>query len=334
MAFPYSLSDKTVTVFIDGQTYQTDRSNPNWAKIVKAINDPKTKGEALKALITPVTAVAAAIAKTGTKKVSVKGGVVYHGTEKVHGPIALKLLDVLSAGFKIDPWIKFAENIFANPAPYAQQEFVGFFEKADLPITEDGCFLAYKMVGNDFKDLHSHTIDNSVGQIVTMPRDKVNPNRNETCSFGLHFCAKKYLSQYGNGNGQHAMILKISPADVVSIPTDYNEAKGRCCKYEVVGEIPQAKLQAHTFPKPVQQTPKPKAKTAKGKGGTKKKENDLTTEMVTKVKKVVKTKNHGTISPTGFRKLLKQHGSQSGIAKALGVSAGTVQQWKVHLLDG
>ena len=31
------------------------------------------------------------------------------------------------------------------------------------------------------------------------------------------------------------MILKINPADVVSVPTDYNNSKGRCCKYTVVG---------------------------------------------------------------------------------------------------
>jgi hypothetical protein len=33
------------------------------------------------------------------------------------------------------------------------------------------------------------------------------------------------------------MILKINPADVVSIPTDYDGAKGRCMKYEVVAEV-------------------------------------------------------------------------------------------------
>ena len=30
------------------------------------------------------------------------------------------------------------------------------------------------------------------------------------------------------------MILKINPRDVVSIPVDYNNTKGRACKYEVV----------------------------------------------------------------------------------------------------
>ena len=33
------------------------------------------------------------------------------------------------------------------------------------------------------------------------------------------------------------MILKINPADVVSIPADYNATKGRACRYEVLGEL-------------------------------------------------------------------------------------------------
>ena len=32
------------------------------------------------------------------------------------------------------------------------------------------------------------------------------------------------------------MIVKINPKDVVAIPADYNNTKGRTCRYEVVGE--------------------------------------------------------------------------------------------------
>jgi hypothetical protein len=32
-------------------------------------------------------------------------------------------------------------------------------------------------------------------------------------------------------------MIKINPKDVVSIPTDYDNAKGRCCEYVVVSEI-------------------------------------------------------------------------------------------------
>jgi hypothetical protein len=51
---------------------------------------------------------------------------------------------------------------------------------------------------------------------------------------GLHFCSRDYLSHFG---GERIMILKINPRDVVSIPVDYNAAKGRACRYEVIGEL-------------------------------------------------------------------------------------------------
>ena len=69
-----------------------------------------------------------------------------------------------------------------------------------------------------------------------MERNKVDDNQNNTCSSGLHFCSKEYLSHFG-GSDSRTMIVKINPADVVSIPTDYNNSKGRACKYVVVGEL-------------------------------------------------------------------------------------------------
>ena len=33
------------------------------------------------------------------------------------------------------------------------------------------------------------------------------------------------------------MILKINPADVVSIPSDHQQQKGRTWRYEVIGEV-------------------------------------------------------------------------------------------------
>jgi len=33
------------------------------------------------------------------------------------------------------------------------------------------------------------------------------------------------------------VIVKINPADVVAIPSDYKNTKGRCCRYEVVAEM-------------------------------------------------------------------------------------------------
>ena len=43
------------------------------------------------------------------------------------------------------------------------------------------------------------------------------------------------------------MVLKINPRDVVSIPNDYNNQKGRCCRYEVIDEVPQATSGADNY---------------------------------------------------------------------------------------
>ena len=113
-------------------------------------------------------------------------------------------------------------------------ELYGYLEANNQPITEDGCFIAYKRVRLNYKDIHSGTMDNSVGKTPSMDRGEVNDDREVTCSTGLHFCGMSYLKHFPGGR---IVIVKVNPADVVSIPKDYNAAKGRACKYEVIGEL-------------------------------------------------------------------------------------------------
>jgi hypothetical protein len=107
-----------------------------------------------------------------------------------------------------------------------------------LPITPDGSFLAYKKIRQDYTDCHTGKMNNSVGQVVEMERNKVDDDQNQTCSTGLHFCSRDYLNHFG---GERIVIVKINPRDVVSIPNDYNDSKGRACRYEVVDEIDKDK---------------------------------------------------------------------------------------------
>jgi hypothetical protein len=83
-------------------------------------------------------------------------------------------------------------------------------------------------------DVHSNTMLNAPGCVVEMERNAVDDNKDQTCSTGLHFCGMSYLSHFG---GERTVIVKINPRDVVSIPSDYNDAKGRACRYEVIGEL-------------------------------------------------------------------------------------------------
>jgi hypothetical protein len=52
--------------------------------------------------------------------------------------------------------------------------------------------------------------------------------------------------------GERTVIVKINPRDVVSIPTDYDNSKGRACRYEVIGEVGVNPEDSEEFTQPVQ----------------------------------------------------------------------------------
>jgi hypothetical protein len=157
----------------------------------------------------------------------------------LHPAILARIMKMNEQGFSAQPLVNFIANLYANPSKSAVDELYLFIEQNELPITEDGCFIAYKIVQNDYKDIYSRTMSNKVGEIVSMPRHMVDDKRENTCSKGLHFCSKEYLNHYGSSTrtNDRCMLVKINPADVVSIPFDYNNAKGRTWQYEVVGEV-------------------------------------------------------------------------------------------------
>lgn len=166
--------------------------------------------------------------------ISIKGETFYWKGQELHNSMTSRFVKIYKEKKPIKAFINFIENMMLNPSNRAINELYGFLEKNSLPITHDGYFLAYKTVTDDYLDCYTQKIDNSIGQIVTMDRNMVDDNYLSTCSYGLHFCSLGYLGHY---TGNKTMVLKIHPKDVVSIPCDYNNSKGRCCQYEVIGEI-------------------------------------------------------------------------------------------------
>lgn len=168
----------------------------------------------------------------GVGKVNIKGN-----TYPLQDVIVKRIIKMIEEGFDAQPLVNFLCNLYENPSKTAVNELFLFMEHSELPITEDGYLIAYKIVRDDYFDIYSGKFDNSVGKVVEMPRFEVDDNRSNTCSSGLHFCSKEYLPYYGTKKGDRCMLVKINPRDIVSIPNDYNNAKGRTCRYEVVGEV-------------------------------------------------------------------------------------------------
>jgi hypothetical protein len=134
--------------------------------------------------------------------------------------------------------INFMNKLMNNPSNRAVNELYGFLVHNDIEILPNGNFLAWKKVTWDFKDIYTKSIDNSPGgKIPRMPYNMVDDNKNQTCSHGYHVCAKQYLPSYGISSGNKIVSCEVDPADVVSVPVDYNDSKLRCCWYQVVEDV-------------------------------------------------------------------------------------------------
>ena len=230
MAYSYLIQGKNIVVVIDNRPYTITSTHIGYEKLKQAIRD--SDWDTVKAVVDP----AREILKYGAGHVAVQGSKVFYRDRELVGVMTQRLIEMYQDGFPVEPLILFMENLMQNPSKRAVEELYGFMEKGNLPLTPDGHFLAYKKVRADFLDIHSGTMSNAPGSIVEMERNAVDDDQNRTCSAGLHFCSKEYLNHFGSSDSR-TVILKINPADVVSIPADYNSTKGRACRYEVLGEL-------------------------------------------------------------------------------------------------
>lgn len=160
-------------------------------------------------------------------------------------------------GFDLEPLARFVANVALNPDKSIARDLYPFLEKGKHPITEDGCFLAWKNVSENFYSFTSGnetwTVTNPagvviksgiggrvwhpVGNTVSLRREECDPSRNNTCSRGLHACSYGYLPGYmGGPTSGRTLLVKIDPSKVTAFPTS-DEPKLRCCEYEILDQI-------------------------------------------------------------------------------------------------
>lgn len=229
---PYTLGTNSLSVFLDGKSFSVNRESKIFDLVLNALKSKDAV--ALRQALTVKQSIATKLANS-SDAVTLENGKVFCKGREVSGLISTRVLEMLELGLDLSAMAKFIENLMDNPSFRAVNELFGFIEACDLPITPDGHFLAYKRIRADYKDCYSGTMDNSVGKIVEMPRNRVNEDKNQTCSYGLHACSYDYLANF---SGERIVVVKINPRDVVSVPIDYNNSKLRTCRYEVLEELP------------------------------------------------------------------------------------------------
>ena len=232
----------TISLMIDGTMRPIDTAHKfyaeirdalkaqNWGVIPGLVNITKNVEEAINT-------------STAKGRVTVADGEVLYDGHVINNTLANRIVDMARDGFNIGYMVKFLENLMQNPSHRAVNELYDFLAAGAIPITQDGMFLTYKKIRNDWTDIHSGKFDNSIGAVSEMPRNMVDEDSDRTCSAGLHVCSYSYLPHFGWGDNNRVVICEVNPRDVVAIPRDYNNAKMRVCRYVVLSEVSDYKAE-------------------------------------------------------------------------------------------
>lgn len=231
----YVKGTNSVSFAVDGKLTVIPKSHVNFYNILDALETGDM--EKVKPLLVDTRQ---AISNSTDGVIKFRDNQLWFEGEPLHLSITVRIIALIRDGFDVKPLLNFLRNLLDNPSARAKEELYNFLSVNNLPITADGHFIAYKMITADYKDIYTRKMDNSVGATPKMDRADVDPDKHETCSVGLHFAALHYVTSgsYGSRSGGHRLVaVKVNPRDVVAIPTDYNNSKGRACEYTILREL-------------------------------------------------------------------------------------------------
>jgi len=256
-----------ILIFTNGQMMTIANDHPNAGKI----RDALSSGDYTLALDLADTKAVARKWLSKDKDFALDGSTVTLHGDPFSVAVTEKVLSMIEAGSNPDPLFNFLRKVRKNPSRTAQEELLLFCVANGFMIHEDGDIIAYKSLRGDYKDIHSGTVLAKPAHLMTpaeltqygsgvkqgdvttqvvngvttisMARHKVDDRRDVTCSVGLHFAAHKYASTWAgaiDGVNRRLIVMKVNPADVVSIPSDYHNEKGRCWSYQAIAELGNA----------------------------------------------------------------------------------------------
>jgi hypothetical protein len=249
---------QNVVVFVNGQTFAANSDHPNFARIVEQCN----AGMESVADLFDVAQTVAQNFERLSDRVTARNGRIYLDGDEVNNALTKQILRFMDEdNDQWEPLVLFFENVLANPDDHSREQLFEWLDRRDFTITEDGFILGYKGVRrvpgengepDTFTSIHAGPavvddvevdghVPNNPGSTVTMARSSVANDPGVGCSVGLHVGTFDYARDFGQGA---VLAIHVNPRDVVSVPTDCDAAKVRCCQYYVAGEVTEQERSA------------------------------------------------------------------------------------------
>lgn len=241
--FLYS-PDGKLSVTVHGRNFLITKDQIGYGDAVQAVKDRNF--EALVAAADKK----AAIADYSDGRIEIHGNNVTYLGRPIHNTLTQRLVQMLEQKLPFEPWLKFLENLMQNPSKRAIQEVYAWVERHGATITEDGCIQGHKKLNrvetdtrlpedqrkaidgepadkHIYIDVHSGTVRQWEGKVVSMPRNEVDDNWGTACSEGFHVGTPDY--HFG---GDVAVVVHVNPAHFVA--ADVHSKKFRCSEYTIV----------------------------------------------------------------------------------------------------
>ena len=235
-----TLSNNTLTVIIDGVIYNGTSDQPQWVQLVNAYS----RGD--EAAMKELFSMKRVVEKFSCGGLLVSDQGVFYKDMPLAGVDVDRVMAFMRQGLPYEPIAKYMGRKFLNPSRRAITEMYNFLEHRQMPLTPNGLITAYKGVRQDFFSGRSGSepllqgrrnedgqIFNGVGETIEMERSFVDDDFRQDCSGGLHAGSLDYAKNYARSIGGIIILIEIDPADVVSVPSDCDCKKLRCCKYRV-----------------------------------------------------------------------------------------------------
>lgn len=234
-----------ISLVINQKAYTINKEHPNYNNIISNL------GEENKDFLLTLVDVRKSLIEGLQNRIDIVGDVLYLNSKPMHNTLSSRILDFMKKQLPYQGLVRLLDNINLNEDPKSVEELYDFLEKTGLPITDNGTFLAYKVVLDNYYSKTSGQekliqgkrdkegrIYNGVGETIEMSRQDVDNNRNNACSKGLHVGGLAYSGVNGSfyDVGDRVVIIEVNPKDAVSVPTDHNCHKLRVCKYRVVAD--------------------------------------------------------------------------------------------------
>ena len=227
-----------ILLVLNGRSHTITESHPSYRQIQERLLSQDFEG--LESLLH----VQRTILEKLSEKVTIEGETLYYNGEAVYDRLAQTVVEFFREGRSFHNLVNFMENLFENPSRHSRTQLYEFLNRHNFAITDDGEFIAYKGVNQNFLSISSGSayvngelvegrIPNNPGNLIQMDRRDVMDDPTVACSHGLHAGTWEYARSFG----PVVVEVKINPRHVASVPNDSNFQKIRTEEYIVLREV-------------------------------------------------------------------------------------------------